>query len=115
PVHAAATSQTPADTLQVVPLERRLSAGQLPVVPLQFSATSQPPADARQMTLLASNVSGGQSDDAPQFSAESQTPVDARHTAVLMASIGHAALVQLPCSAMSQTPAGPRLVVLLEW
>src|SRR5439155_512065 len=69
-------------SVQAVPLAFTASAGQVALLPVQFSATSHSPAAARHTVLDGSKASAGQSLPVPlQVSATSQTPAEGRQTA----------------------------------
>src|SRR6266481_4216741 len=64
---------------QTVLEDRKVSLGQVALVPVQFSATSHTPAEARQTVLEDRKVSLGQVALVPvQVSATSHTPAEAR-------------------------------------
>jgi hypothetical protein len=102
--------RTPAVQLsvpQVEPLERKLSPGQLSLVPVQVSGRSQAPAVPRQTTVLAAYLAAQPLLVPSQVSATSQTcalaglqtkPDDC------FASAGQVALVPLQVSVMSHGP-----------
>ena len=75
-MHCSATSHPPGLAgLQVLVLERKLSAGQVAVVPVQLSGTSHSPAPLRQTVELGERMSAGHTGVVPvQFSAGSQVP-----------------------------------------
>src|SRR5207249_2211166 len=76
PEQVSATSQTPADPRQTVPIGLKESAGQSLLTPLQLSAMSQSPVARHWAVLLAS---AGQAPELPvQLSATSHWPAEAR-------------------------------------
>src|SRR5207247_3145173 len=82
PVHASATSQSPAAARHTVPLAVTTSAGQVLFVPSQVSAASHTSPDpVRHTKVLGRTASAGQAVPVPvQVSATSQGPVGARET-----------------------------------
>jgi hypothetical protein len=118
PVQVSATSQAPADarqtapafptgcwqatavplhwswvhglpsSVQAVPFDFLVSAGQAAEEPVQVSARSHSPAAARQTVVDEAKPSAGQVMDVPlQVSATSQDPADARHTVPLGSAV----------------------------
>jgi hypothetical protein len=117
PLHASATSQSPAEGRQVVPALTRTSFGQVVVEPVQLSATSQSPPDARHTVDDARNF-GVQVALAPtvpvQVSWASQSPFGGPPQDVptgWAASAPHVAELPLHASAASQSPTEARHVV----
>ena len=108
-----------ADARQVNVEGWRESAGQLVVLPVQFSATSQevkaPFAEAagRQMSVAGFTTSAGQAALVPlQVSGTSQAPADERQTVPADSSTslsGQSAFTPSQFSAMSQAPASRSL------
>src|SRR5262249_39238153 len=112
PLHASARSQgSVVASRHVVPALTRTSAGQVLLVPVQFSAMSQTPALARQSVVASAKPSVGQVALVPvQRSATSQMPTLGRQTVVAgaNASAGHAADEPVQLSATSQAVAAAR-------
>lgn len=66
--------------VQIVPEEANPSAGQLLLLPVQYSVTSQGPVAPRQAVVEDCLASAGQLDEVPvQYSATSHVPAEARH------------------------------------
>src|SRR5438552_741435 len=96
---------------QAVPGGWFASAGQVALVPVQFSATSHTPAEARQTVLEDRKLSVGQlALDPSHVSATSHTPAEARQTVLedRKLSVGQLALDPSHVSATSHTPAEAR-------
>src|SRR5207253_3641983 len=101
-------------SVHAVPAVLTVSAGQLALVPVQFSAMSHSLTAARHTVLAERKASAGQLLLVPtHVSATSQTPADGRQTvpAGLFASAGQVELVPVQVSAGSQTPAEARQTV----
>src|SRR5262249_25561702 len=113
-----AVSQTPAAPRHTVDDDTKASAGQLALVPVQFSATSHEPAEVRQAKLAALNTSTHALLVPAQWSAASPAhapPCDApAHPVVTVAraSAGQAQELPVQFSATSHCPAEARHTVL---
>src|SRR6266571_4130398 len=101
----------PVEARQTSAAERKTSAGQSPLVPVQLSGGSQMPVEARQTSAAERKTSAGQSPLVPvQLSGGSQTPVEARQTSAAerKTSAGQAPLVPVQFSGGSQMPVEAR-------
>jgi len=80
-VQLSAGSQTPVELRQTVELDRKPSAGQPSLTPLQLSAVSHTPAEGRHGVLVPAFASAGHAVFVPsQVSARSHTPAAARQS-----------------------------------
>jgi hypothetical protein len=115
PGHVSATSHSPAEARQIVPL-RKLSPGHAAPEPVQFSATSQTPAEVRHTLVFGRNRSVGQAADDPvQLSGRSQIPAEARHDVppTTYELLGQTAELPVQYSMTSHTPPEGRQIVVL--
>src|SRR5919197_4328768 len=100
--------------MHAVPLTFFASAGQVALLPVQFSATSHSPAAARHRVLAGWKASAGHASLVPsQVSATSQTPAEGRQTvpAGSLALAGQVGLVPVQVSSTSHAPAAARHTV----
>ena len=114
PLHASATSQSPAAERQTKLDGRTASDGHAALVPEQLSVTSHAPADARQTVVDDLKASAGHAALVPvQLSAKSQAPAAVRQTVVddLKVFVGQLVFVPVHVSATSQSPVADRHTV----
>src|SRR5207245_2367590 len=107
-------SHSAAAARQTVPAVLMASAGQVALVPVQFSAASHRSTAARQTVLEGRKALAGQVVLVPvQFSATSHSPAAARHTApAFPAGCVHVALVPLHTSVVHALPSSVQVVPL---
>jgi len=105
--------------VQLVVTEAKLSAGQVPVVPVQLSASSHWPVEGRHVTVLALNVSTQVLAVPEQWSVASLSHAPPCELPVQLVeddaklSAGQAPLAPVHCSATSHCPVEGRHVTVL--
>src|SRR5579862_2454495 len=104
--------------MQLVDDDAKLSAGQVPLVPVQLSATSHWPVAGRHVTVLGTKTSTHLSSVPEQWSFASSShapPWDAPVQLVVAdakPSVGQSPLVPVHCSATSHWPVEGRQVTV---
>src|SRR5262249_36177400 len=114
PSHTSLVHALPS-LVHVAPEPWKPLAGQLALLPVQYSATSHTPLEVRHWVAPEANPSAGQLLLAPvPHSATSHVPAEPRHCVVegCLVSPGHTAELPVQYSAASHTPAEARHIVV---